>query len=67
MAVNHPAANGLVERYNGVIKAGLRKLRVACSGGEWYEFLDDVIAGLRMLPGVAGVSPFLAVYKQEPH
>ena len=26
----HPRANGLVERYNGCIKAGFRRLKVAC-------------------------------------
>jgi hypothetical protein len=29
----HPRANGLVERYNGVIESGFRKLSAACPGG----------------------------------
>lgn len=63
MAVNNPEANGLVERYNGCIKSGLRRMMSAGNGGEWYDYLADVVAGLRMLPGTLGISPFLAVYK----
>ena len=66
ISVRHPRANGLVERYNGCIKAGLRKLKSSFPTQPWYELLGDVLAGLRMLPGKLGVSPFLVVYKQSP-
>ena len=29
--------------------------------------MGDVLAGLRMLPGRLGISPFLAVFKQSPY
>ena len=67
VSVNHPQANGLVERYNGCLKSGFRRLKVACPEGNWYDFIADVAAGLRMLPGTVGVSPYLVVFKQEPH
>ena len=56
-----------MERYNGCIKAGFRRLKAALPEGEWYEFLPDVLAGLRMLPSSLGLSPFLVAHKQEPH
>ena len=64
----HPRANGLVERYNKVIKEGLRKFIVA-AGAEfaWTEFVGDIAAGLRMLPTRLGCSPYLLVFKQSPH
>ena len=62
----NPRANGLIERYNGCIAAGLRRLSVGCPGGYWWEFLPDVLAGLRLLPSRAGYSPYLAVFKQDP-
>ena len=63
----HPRANGLVERYNKVIKEGLRKFVVAAGARfSWVEFLGDIAAGLRMLPTRNGYSPFLLVFKQSP-
>ena len=63
ISVSHPRANGLVERYNGAIKAGLRRLKSVFPNVDWEDFIGDVLAGLRMLPGRLGLSPFLAVYK----
>ena len=62
----HPRANGMVERYNGVIKAGLRKLASGLAGTTWMEHLPEVLAGLRFLPSHLGVSPFVLSHKQEP-
>lgn len=62
----NPRANGLAEKYVGVIKAGFRKLKTAFPKGEWYDFLPEIIAGLRMLPSKLGLSPFLMLYKQMP-
>lgn len=62
----NPRANGMAERYVGVIKAGFRKFISAC-GGHWYEHVGDVLAGLRFLPSRIGLSPFLLCFKQEPH
>jgi transposase InsO family protein len=64
----HPRANGLVERYNKVIKEGLRKFVVAAGAKfTWCDFLGDIAAGLRMLPTRNGYPPFLLVFKQSPH
>lgn len=62
----HPRANGLVERYNGAIKKGLRRLRTSFPQAPWTDLLGEVLAGLRMLPSRLGISPFVVVYKQEP-
>ena len=62
----NPRANGLAEKYVGVIKAGFRKLKTVCPEGEWYQFLPDILAGLRFLPSKVGLSPYLMVHKQEP-
>jgi hypothetical protein len=43
----NPRANGLVERYNGCIKAGFRKCVQACPEASWWDFLPDILAGLR--------------------
>jgi hypothetical protein len=64
----HPRANGLVERYNKVIKEGLRKFVVAVGAQySWCDYLGDIAAGLRMLPTRNGYPPFLLVFKQSPH
>ncbi len=62
----HPRANGLVERYNGVIKTGLRKLASQLAGSNWMDHLPEVLAGLRFLPTHLGISPYTLAYKQEP-
>ena len=43
----HPRANGLVERYNGIIIDGFRRFTTMMPEGYWWEFLPDVLAGLR--------------------
>jgi hypothetical protein len=58
----------LVERYNKCVKEGLRKFVVAAGAKfAWTDFVGDIAAGLRMLPTRNGYSPFLLVFKQEPH
>lgn len=59
----HPRANGLVERYNGILESGFRKLKSVCPEGQWDDFLPEVVAGLRMLPSSLGLSPFVITYK----
>jgi hypothetical protein len=64
----HPRANGLVERYNKVVKEGLRKFIVAVGAQySWCDYIGDIAAGLRMLPTRNGYPPFLLVFKQSPH
>ena len=60
----HPRANGLVERYNKVVKEGLRKLAHLQPQAAWDELLPEVLAGLRMLPTKTGASPHLLCFKQ---
>ena len=61
----HPQANGLVERYNGVIRGGLRKLQAADPGRSWVEVLPTVLAGMRFLPTRLGYPPAWIVFKQQ--
>ena len=65
--VAHPRANGLAERYVAVVKAGCRKYKSLSPNTTWVNHLGDIAAGLRMLPTRVGVSPYLIVFKQEPH
>ena len=62
---SHPQANGLVERYNGVIKQGLRKMASLHPTVPWTDHLPTVLAGLRFLPTRLGVPPAWVVFKQE--
>ena len=59
----NPRANRLVERYNRVIKEGIRKMITLVGEIAWDEVLPEVLAGLRMLPTRLGVSPHLIVFK----
>lgn len=59
----NPRANGLIERYNRVIKEGLRKMVTLVGTIAWDEVLPEVLEGLRMLPTRLGVSPHLMIFK----
>ncbi len=61
----HPQANGLVERYNGVIRQGLRKMAAGNPKVPWTDLLPTVLAGLRFLPTRVGWPPAWVVFKQE--
>ena len=63
ISVAHSRANGLVERYNGVIRRGLCKQLAAMPGFHIKEALPEVLGDLRMLPTRIGLSPFLVLYK----
>ncbi len=60
----HPQANGLVERYNGVLRSGLRKMAAAHPSVPWTDLLPSVLAGLRFLPTRLGFTPACVVFKQ---
>ena len=38
IAVENPRANGMVERYNGLIRSGFRKMLVNTPHGSWDTF-----------------------------
>jgi transposase InsO family protein len=59
----HPQANGLVERYNGVIRAGLRKSATFKPDVPWTELLPAILAGLRFLPTRLGYPPAWIAFK----
>ena len=59
----HPRANGLVERYNACIKAGIRRLCSSLPRAEWYTCISDMVAGLRFLPVRLGYTPYLLAFK----
>ena len=63
ISTRHPRANGMVERYNGIIESGFRRMKSVCPDGTWHQFLPEIVAGLRMLPSSLGYSPFLIIYK----
>ncbi len=55
----NPRANGLIERYNREVKAGMRRIITMCPRAQWYDVLPDVVRGLRVLPTTTtGFSPF---------
>lgn len=54
-----------MERYNGVIKQGLRKMASLHPTIPWTDHLPTVLAGLRFLPTRLGVPPAWIVFKQE--
>ena len=57
----------MVERYNGIILSGLRRMSAAVPGAPVQDLLPEVLAGLRFLPRRVGYQPYLLVFKQFPH
>jgi transposase InsO family protein len=61
----HPICNGLVERYNGVIKKVLRKL-CAEQPRQWDRFIPALLFALREIPNSSlGYSPFQLLYGRD--
>ena len=50
----HPRANGLVERVNGVILQGIRRLLQEVPDKSLEDVIPDILAGLRFLPHKLG-------------
>ena len=58
----HPICNGLVERYNGLVKTALRRL-CAEEPREWDRYLPALLFALRETPSSSlGYSPFELLY-----
>lgn len=59
ISTRNPRANGQVERYVAIFKAGMRRFLDSCPGGRWWEFIADVARGVRLQPTKAtGYSPY---------
>ena len=59
----HPRANGLVERVNGMILQGIQRLLQEVPDKTLEEVIPDVLAGLHFLPHKLGHQPFVATFK----
>ena len=60
----YPRSNGQVERYNREIKKAVRKYAAMYPDTSWFDWLPEVLMGLRMVATKShGLSPFLVVYK----
>ncbi|XP_077987486.1 uncharacterized protein LOC144442090 [Glandiceps talaboti] len=58
----HPACNGLVERFNGVLKSMLKKM-CAERPKDWDRYVDPVLFAYREVPQESmGFSPFELLY-----
>ena len=55
----------MIERYNGVLRQGLRKMASLHPTVPWTELLPTILAGLRFLPTRLGYPPAWVVFKQE--
>eukprot|EP00731_Ephydatia_muelleri_P007395 Em0003g1643a len=61
----HPETDGLVERFNGTLKAMLRKAAVG-EGKDWDKLLPFVLFAYREVPQAStGFSPFELVYGRQ--
>ena len=60
----YPHTNGLVERYNGVVYAGTRKIITSCPEAHWTKVIGDKLAGLSLLPTRLRLSLYSLVFKQ---
>ena len=63
----YPRLNGQEERVNREINKAVRKYATPHPTSTWWDWLSEVLAGLRMLAKRAhGYSPFYVVFKQSP-
>lgn len=62
----HPETDGLVERFNGTLKHGLKKF-LSTTGTNWHESLPYILFAYRELPhSSTGHSPFELLYGRNP-
>ena len=57
-----------MERINREIKTAIRKYCALHPSSTWWDWLPEVLAGLRMLASRShGYTPFHVLYKQDPY
>lgn len=62
----HPQTDGMVERFNGTLKAGIRKF-LTDHGGEWDKALPFLLFAYRETPhSSTGFSPFELLFGRTP-
>lgn len=62
----HPQTDGMVERFNGTLKAGIRKF-ITAHEGEWHKALPYILFAYRETPHTTtGFSPFELVFGRNP-
>ena len=59
----HPRANGLMERVNGILLQGIKHLLKKEPDKDVEGTLPDMLAGLHFLPHKLGHQPFVTVFK----
>ena len=59
----HPRANGLTERVNGILLQGIKHLPEKEPDKDVEGTLLDMLAGLHFLPHKPGHQPFVTVFK----
>ena len=63
---NHPQANGLVERFNGVLCSALRKCTME-NINDWDTHIPTVLLGYRStIQASTGFTPFYMLYARQP-
>ena len=66
-SAGYARSNGQVERFNREIKTAIRKYMSMHPGSFWWDWLPEVLTGLRMCVSRShGHSPFFFLYKQDP-
>ena len=62
----HPETDGMVERFNGTLKAGLRKY-IEKFEGQWHKALPYILFAYREIPhSTTGFSPFELLFGKNP-
>ena len=63
----HPRSNGLVERYNRVVKSTIRSYLLMHPDTIWEDWLGEIAFGIRTgFSRTHGFSPYFLFFKQDP-
>ncbi len=65
-SVYHPQTDGLVERFNRMLKSKVRKF-VKEDAKKWDKWLEPLLFAVREVPQASiGFSPFKLLYSRQP-